>query len=281
MVRRAAVLGSPIAHSLSPVLHTAAYAELGLAAEWEYQRHECGESGLAAFLDGCDASWAGLSLTMPLKRVALALADTVHEPAAAVGGANTLVFRDGRRHAHNTDVAGIVAALREAGTTRVRTATVIGAGATAASALAALRELGATEPHAVTALARYLGRTAELSAAAERMSAVVAFAPLTDIERHLDVDLVVSTVPAGAADHLADVVAAGRAAVFDVVYAPWPTPLAAAAAGAGRTAVGGFEMLLHQAAVQVELMTGAERAPVEAMRAAGLAELRRRAAAPA
>ncbi|NYE46546.1 shikimate dehydrogenase [Spinactinospora alkalitolerans] len=275
-VRRAAVLGSPIAHSLSPVLHSAAYAELGIAREWSYERFECEEAGLAAFLDGCDESWAGLSLTMPLKRLALSLADEVEEPAAAVGGANTMVFRGGRRHAYNTDVAGIVAALREAGVHAVRSAVILGAGATAASALAAVRELGATEPGAVTALARYLGRTAELAEAAERMSAAIGFAPLSEIDTHLDVDLVVSTVPAGAADAYAPAVAASRAAVFDVVYAHWPTALARAVTAAGGTVVGGFPMLLHQAGAQVELMTGRAPAPVAAMRAAGEAELARR-----
>ncbi|GAB3212269.1 shikimate dehydrogenase [Marinactinospora thermotolerans] len=275
-MKRAAVLGSPIAHSLSPVLHRAAYAELGLAGEWTYDRYECAEDGLAAFLEGCDDSWAGLSLTMPLKRVALALADEVEETAAQVGGANTIVFRDGRRHAANTDVTGIVEALREAGVTRVRTATILGAGATAASALAAVRRLGATEPGAVTVLARYLGRTAGISEAAERMGARIAIAPLGGLAAHLDVDLVVSTLPEGAADDFAGEIAASRASVFDVVYASWPTGLARAASAAGRTVVGGFPMLLHQAVAQVELMTGCSPVPVAAMREAGESELHRR-----
>ncbi|MBB6171063.1 shikimate dehydrogenase [Nocardiopsis mwathae] len=282
---RAAVLGSPIEHSLSPVLHTAAYAELGLAGEWSYERFECDEAGLPAFLARCDRTWAGLSLTMPLKRVALELADEVDELAVQVGGANTLVFTAGRVHAWNTDVAGIMAALREAGIDRVRSAAVLGGGATAASAVAALRGLGALDPGAVTVLARDPARAAGVEAAAGRMGLAIGVRPLAEIERHLDVDLVVSTLPAGAADLLVPAVAASRAALFDVVYSPWPTELAravhAAGAGAGqrsgRIAVGGFPMLLHQAAVQVELMTGAERAPVEAMRAAGEAELRRRA----
>ncbi|GAA3967883.1 shikimate dehydrogenase [Thermobifida alba] len=276
-MKRAAVLGSPIAHSLSPVLHTAGYTALGIADRWHYGRHECDERGLAAFLDGCDDSWAGLSLTMPLKKVALTLADEVEETAVEVGGANTIVFRDGRRHAYNTDVAGITEALREAGVRRLDTVTILGAGATAASALAAVRRLGATEPGAVTVLARDLARTGDLAAAAERMSAEVALAPLADIDEHLRVDLVVSTVPAGAADRWAPAVAASSAAVFDVVYAPWPTVLGAAAAGAGSTVIGGFPMLLHQAAAQLTLMTG-RPAPVEAMRVAGEAELARRAA---
>ncbi|ASU84641.1 shikimate dehydrogenase [Nocardiopsis gilva YIM 90087] len=285
---RAAVLGSPIEHSLSPVLHSAAYTGLGLAGEWSYGRFECDEAGLPGFVAGCDATWAGLSLTMPLKKVALELADAADGLAVEVGGANTLVFREGRVHAYNTDVAGIMAALREAGIAEVRSATVLGGGATAASAVAALRGLGARAPGAITVLARDPARAAGVEEAAERMGLRIDARPLSEIEKHVDADLVVSTLPAGAADGLAPVVAAGRAPLFDVVYTPWPTELARAVAegaptdtggpAAGRTVVGGFPMLLHQAAVQVELMTGVEQAPVEAMRAAGEAELRRRAA---
>lgn len=284
---RAAVLGSPIAHSLSPVLHAAAYAELGLADRWHYERHECDERGLPGFLARCAETgtepWAGLSLTMPLKRVAMTLADTVDPIAVQVGGANTMVFGDGLRHAYNTDVDGIVAALREAGITRIRTAAVLGAGATAASALAALRVLGATGEGAVTALVRSLARTGELDAAAKRMSAEITTAELGGrggVDTLLDVDLVVSTLPAGAADRFALAVAKSGAPLFDVVYAPWPTALGTAVAEAGGTVVGGFPMLLHQAARQVELMTGVEHAPVRAMRTAGEAELLRRAQHP-
>ncbi|MEV4258880.1 hypothetical protein AB0J52_37460, partial [Spirillospora sp. NPDC049652] len=126
---RAAVLGSPVAHSLSPVLHRAAYAGLGLDG-WSYDAFEVGEDALEGFLAGLDGSWRGLSLTMPLKRVALSLADSVSELAAKVGGANTLVLRDGRRAADNTDVHGIVTALREAELDGAASALVLGGGAT-------------------------------------------------------------------------------------------------------------------------------------------------------
>ncbi|GAB3450928.1 shikimate dehydrogenase [Streptomonospora sediminis] len=268
-----------MAHSLSPALHTAAYTALGLDGEWSYGRHECGEDELAGFLKGCDQSWAGLSLTMPLKREALRLAGSADAAAREVGGANTLVFGGGGISAFNTDVYGMVAALREAGIERVSTAAVLGGGATAASAVAALRELGATADGAITVLAREPARAAGVVAAAERMSLHIATARLAGIEhdphRHLDVDVVVSTLPAGAGDTFAEPVAGCGAAVFDVVYSPWPTELAGAAQAAGRAVVGGFAMLLHQAARQVELMTGADRAPVAAMRTAGLAELGR------
>ncbi|WP_017595135.1 shikimate dehydrogenase [Nocardiopsis potens] len=272
---RAAVLGSPIAHSLSPVLHGAAYAALGIAGEWSYTAVECDEAGLPGFLAGCGPEWAGLSLTMPLKKAALAAADTADAAAREVGAANTLVFADGGRHAYNTDVAGIVRALAEAGPGEVRSAAVLGGGATAASAVAALHRMGA---ESVTVLARDPARAAGVAEAAERAGARVELAPLAEAERRLGVDLVASTLPAGAADALAPAVAASGAAVFDVVYSPWPSVLARAARAAGRTVVGGFPMLLHQAAVQVELMTGCGRAPVEAMRAAGEAELERRGA---
>ncbi|MFG2090765.1 MULTISPECIES: shikimate dehydrogenase [unclassified Spirillospora] len=277
--RRAAVLGSPIAHSLSPVLHRAAYSEMGLYG-WSYEAVECGEGDLAALLDGLGPGWAGLSLTMPLKRVALDLVDTVSDLAVKVGGVNTIVLRDGRRHGDNTDVHGIVTALTEAG---VKTsgpgggtsALVLGGGATAASALAALAGLGMDE--AVLAV-RNPGRAAGAAEVGERFGLAVRVVTLDSAAAHLPAaELVVSTLPGRAADAFAGPVAASGAALFDVVYAPWPTALAAAVGRAGGTVVGGFGMLLHQAVRQVTLMTGRDDVPVEAMRAAGEAELARRA----
>src|SRR3984957_9643317 len=168
-VRRAAVLGSPIEHSLSPVLHGAAYQALDLHG-WHYDKIECDEPGLSRLVDGMGPEWAGLSLTMPLKRVALTVADEVSPLAEAVGAANTLVFpaagpAAGRR-ADNTDVAGMVSALKEAGLTRVEQAVILGAGGTAQAALAAVRELGHGSPVVVV---RNLDRTGELRETAERL----------------------------------------------------------------------------------------------------------------
>ncbi|NYH50829.1 shikimate dehydrogenase [Nocardiopsis arvandica] len=271
---RAAVLGSPVSHSLSPVLHTAAHTAMGLT-DWSYGMHECGEEDLASFLAGLGGEWAGLSLTMPLKRRALDLADTVTGLARQVGGANTLVRRDGAWEGTNTDVAGIAAALAEAGMGAPRGAVILGAGATAASALAALRRLGLTSP--VTVLARDPARTGEVAEAARRLGHPIGIAPLSELDEYLDVDLVVSSLPSGAADHHAGRLAASRADLFDVVYSPWPTRAATAVAARGGRVVGGFPMLLHQAVEQVRLMTGIEDVPVEAMRRAGEAELARRA----
>ncbi|MFF3668112.1 shikimate dehydrogenase [Microtetraspora malaysiensis] len=270
--RRAAVLGLPIRHSLSPILHRTAYAGLGLSA-WRYDAIECGEDDLAELVAGLGPEWAGLSLTMPLKRVVFPLLDTVSDLAVEVNAVNTVVFRDGRRHGENTDVYGIVRALAEAGVTAPSSASILGGGATAASAIAALRETGLRE---VTLVVREPSRAAETLEVAERLGVMVAVRTFADFDA--DVDLLVSTLPAGAADAVADR-AAGAKAIFDVVYAPWPTTLAGVARERGAVVVGGFPMLLHQAVRQVELMTGRTDVPVEEMRAAGEAEIRRRAAA--
>lgn len=262
--RRAAVLGTPIRHSLSPVLHQAAYAALGLTG-WHYEAIECDEDALAGLVDGLGPQWAGLSLTMPLKRVALAVADDVSALAAAVGAANTLLLgTPGGRRAENTDVAGILAALREGGLERGGTAVVLGAGGTAQAAIAALRDLGQLTP---TVLVRDPARTTELRAAAERLGVrPVIRGGLPDADLPA-ADVIISTLPSGAADPVRPRHWEPGTVVLDVVYAPWPTPFAAAAQAGGCRVVSGLAVLLHQAAAQVDLMTGLD-APVPAMRAA-------------
>ena len=220
---------------------------------------DVGEAELPAFLDSLGPDWAGLSLTMPLKQVVLPLLTSCSPLAVAVGAANTVLLRDGERAGHNTDVAGIVAALREGGVDRASSAVVVGGGATAASALAALTELGCSTP---TVLVRSPSRTGPLLEAASRLGVT----PSVEVLRQSlpGSDVVVSTVPAGA-DALVPPSSPG--VLLDVVYDPWPTPLASSWASAGGAVVDGAVMLLHQAAAQVELMTGLP-APVEAMRAA-------------
>jgi shikimate dehydrogenase len=266
--RRCAVLGSPVAHSLSPVLHRAAYEALGLAG-WEYTAVECDEAGLPGFLEGLDDSWAGLSLTMPLKRVVLPLCDEVSEGAAAVGAVNTLVLRDGRRRGDNTDVPGLAGVLTDAGCGRGDGALVLGGGATACSALAALAALGAGT---ATLAVRDAGRAAGAVEVGRRLGLRVEVTGLSTVDLRA-APLVVSTLPAGAGDPLAAELG-GRPVgpLVDVVYAPWPTPLARAWKAAGGRVVGGLEMLVRQAALQVTLFTG-QTAPVDAMRRAGEAAL--------
>jgi shikimate dehydrogenase len=269
--RRAAVLGSPIAHSLSPALHRAAHAALGLHA-WSYDRFEVDEAALPGFVEGLDpATWAGLSLTMPLKRAVIPLLDAIGPAAASVEAVNTLVIgADGRRTGENTDIPGMVAALAERGVTSVPSAAVLGAGATASSALAALARVCEGE---VTAYVRGPERAAQMRQWGERLGVPVAVAPWQDAARALAAPLVVATTPAGAADALAAAVPAAPGTLFDVLYDPWPTPLAAAWSARGGAVVGGLDLLVHQAVLQVELMTGRSPAPLAAMRAAGEAAL--------
>ena len=275
---KAAVLGKPIVHSLSPVLHRAAYEALSFD-DWTYELVECDSDGLAAYVRSRGPEWAGLSLTMPLKRTVLPLLDHVDHLAAATGGANTVVFRPEGRYGYNTDVQGIVDALTEAGAPAPGSVTILGAGATACSALAAVGELGAAGADIV---ARDSSRAADVLATADRLGLKVRLRPWADPGKGAAPlpDLLISTVPAGAADDFAErfrLTHQPPRAVLDVVYHPWPTPLAQAAAAAGSVVVSGYAMLLHQAAAQVELMTG-KPAPLEAMREAGEQELARRAA---
>jgi shikimate dehydrogenase len=277
--RGAAVLGSPIAHSLSPVLHRAAYDALGLS-DWTYDAIECDESSLQDALSRLERlGRAGASLTMPLKRAVLAMVARSDRLVADVGACNTVLFGgvDGDWYGANTDVPGMVAALRGVGGVAgragdVRSAMVLGGGATAASAIAALAELGVVE---VAAYLRRPEAAGELVAVAERVGvpapSIAAFAEAGP--RLGEAELVVSTTPAGAADELVtDLPGRVAGVLFDVVYAPWPTVLAQAWSARGGTVVGGLELLVEQAALQVELMTG-RTPPVDAMRAAGTAAL--------
>ncbi|MFI9785423.1 shikimate dehydrogenase [Kitasatospora sp. NPDC051984] len=267
---RAAVLGSPIAHSLSPVLHRAGYAALGLDG-WRYDRYEIDEAGLEAFVTGLDANWAGLSLTMPLKRAILPLLDTVSDTARAVDAVNTVVFGpDGRRHGDNTDVPGLVNALRERGVERVESAAVLGAGATASSALAALGQISDGD---VTVYVRSAERAAEMRELGEKLGVAVRIADWADGAQALAGPLTVSTTPVGATDGFAAQLTGTPGVLFDVLYHPWPTALAAACQERGGTVLGGLDLLVHQAVLQFERFTGVERGPLAEMRAAGEAAL--------
>lgn len=276
MSRRAAVLGHPIAHSLSPVLHRAAYAALGLDG-WRYEAIDVTEEQLPAFVRGLDSSWAGLSLTMPLKQTVIGLLDHVEPLAEVVGAVNTVLVQASGSSpvltGANTDVHGLVAALGEGlGSTAPvagRTAAVIGAGATAASTLAALAQLGCASP---VVHVRAVARSGALLRAAHRMGVEPVVRTLeTAASTMVRADVVVSTLPPHAADDLAaELTALGTRPVgvlLDVAYDPRPTALQLAWTALGGTAVPGERMLLHQAVEQVRLMTG-RPGPVEAMSAA-------------
>ena len=259
--RRCAVAGSPIAHSLSPALHHAAYAHLGF--DWEYGRHELVADQLAEFVAGCDSSWRGLSMTMPLKVAALELGE-VDEVARLAMAANTLVFgTDGVRRVYNTDVGGLVNALTAAGLAGAQTAVLLGAGATARSTVVSLARLGVRR---ITVVARTPAKAVPLISLAESLGVQLTAQPWADPV--VVSDLLISTAAAGAVDDRADEWVGGSAAVFDVVYDPWPTALAQAGVDQGRVVLSGLDLLVHQAVLQVELMTGAT-VPAEVLYEAG------------
>lgn len=266
--RKAGVLGSPVAHSLSPVLHNAAYAALGLTG-WTFDRIECDAQTLPGLVTASASEWVGYAVTMPGKRAALAMADVVTERAAAVGAANTLLRIEDGWQADCTDVSGVTGALRAAGgyqPTPGATALVLGAGGTASAALAGLADLDVRE---VTMVVREPARATEAGATAERLGITL------DVRRWAETDIgtlaagcavLISTVPAeAAARHAAELALAP--CLLDVIYHPWPTPVANAVAARGGRLATGLDMLLHQAFGQVEQFTG-QPAPREAMRAA-------------
>ena len=258
---RAAVLGRPVTHSLSPLLHRAAYAALGLTG-WTYDALDLGPEDLPVLLAGLGPEWRGFSVTMPCKQAAVAAADDVEPLPRLLGAANTLVHTDAGWRAENTDVHGVGMALQTGGVERVAHAALIGAGGTAAAAAVALAELGAEsvdvlvrEPSRAADVVRVLG-VLGVEATVRRIEVGTVEAPV-----------VVSTVPIGAHRDLAGLSWRAGQTVLDVLYAPWPTPVAAAAGRVGATVISGIEVLFWQATVQVELMTG-QPAPIGAMRAA-------------
>ncbi len=262
---KAAVLGSPVSHSLSPVLHNAAYAALELNNT--YEAIETTQSELGSFLAGVDGDWLGVSLTMPLKEVAFDFADTCDDLSKVTGAINTLVFRDGIR-AFNTDVLGIIDALNEAGVEKVGTAVIFGSGATARSSIAAFHKLGAKE---VSCVARNISDVKRMATMATELGLNFTHAQLDD-SGWLHADVVVNTTPVGVMDNSAREVISPKGLLLDVVYNPWPTQLAASWSVNGGVIVSGLSMLLHQAGHQVSLMTG-KQAPLAQMREALNVEL--------
>ena len=262
---KAAVLGSPVGHSLSPILHNAAYQALEL--DHTYCAIETTESELGKFLDKVDSSWLGVSLTMPLKEVAFDFAEVCDELALRTGAINTLVFGN-KIQASNTDVLGLVDAIGETQAKDVTTGVIIGSGATARSALVALHKLGASH---VNCVARNEPDIERLSNLASELGVSFQRQVLAN-SNWLTAEVVINTTPMGVMDADAREVSAPIGLLLDVVYNPWPTQLAASWAVNGGTIVSGLSMLLHQAGHQVTLMTG-QPAPLMQMREALNAEL--------
>jgi shikimate dehydrogenase len=262
-VRRAGVAGSPVAHSLSPVLHDAAYRALGLTG-WTYERIEADAAALPALVSSLDESWAGLSVTMPGKQAALSVATDATARAVAVGAANTLVHRDSGWRADCTDVDGVVGALRAVGFTGTGYGVVLGAGGTACAAIAGLADLGVDRAYVV---ARDPVRAESAVRCGSKLGMpvdVVRWASASWEELARGSAVVISTTPSAGVEPLAHALALAPC-VLDVIYHPWPTKLAAAVVARDGLVATGLDMLLHQAFGQVEQFTG-QPAPRAAMR---------------
>ncbi|WP_243770356.1 shikimate dehydrogenase [Amycolatopsis acidicola] len=260
------MLGKPVEHSLSPVLHQAAYAALGLSG-WSYERIEMDAAGLPEFVAGLGPEWAGLSVTMPGKRAALEFAAAAAPRAVAAGAANTLVRKESGWFADCTDVDGVTGALRAAGGFRAEpgsTGVILGAGGTAAAAVVAFAGLGVARARLVVRDPARAGETLEAARRAGVETEVLTWAEVDFGKVVSDASVLVSTVPpAAVAEHAGELAAAE--CVLDVIYHPWPTPLAEAVAARGGRIATGLDMLLHQAFGQVEQFTG-QPAPREPMR---------------
>jgi len=266
-----AVWGDPIEHSRSPRLHAAAYDVLGLP--WTYGRRRVDAAEFADALAGLGPQWRGLSCTMPLKEVAFRAAVVRDRRAELTGSVNTLLLGADGPVGANTDVGGLVEAMREHGVDELETARILGAGRTAASALVALTELDARVVHVHARRAEAITPLVELGA---ELGVRVVPHPLTGSADAVDVT--VATLPGGTelSDAVTHALAQAGGLLLDAAYDPWPSSLASAWERAGRTAVSGLSMLLHQAVLQVRLfVTGStedalpdEAAVVAAMRRA-------------
>jgi shikimate dehydrogenase len=261
MSLRAAVLGHPVSHSKSPALHLAAYGKLGI--DISYTAVDLTEEALPQFMREVRSQigWRGLSVTMPLKTAMVSEVDDIRGVAGVLGVVNTVAFEEAgntvRSVGYNTDVAGIVNAVRNAGVASAPAAVVLGGGGTAASALAALKDLGTDYAQVFV---RDTGRAAEARAAAAVVGLTVDVRPMPEAAvPTASADVVISTLPPRAADGLASELAGMQArtagVLLDVAYDPWPSRIASVWQDGGGSVVPGLEMLLYQAVEQVRLFS--------------------------
>jgi len=273
MLRKLAVLGSPIEHSKSPAIHTAAYRVLGL--NWEYEKIEVRKGGLKPFVEALTPDWLGLSITMPLKEEAARFAESLNPAAELTEAVNTLVRTETGWAGYNTDVFGIAQALRLAGISKPASVLIIGSGATATSAVTAIGEMNSDAQ--ILVYARNPKTRGELVSFAKSLG-LKAKSARSIKSTGKKVALTIATLPGGALDEEAaklarkNFVPAG--ALLDVAYSPWPSAFAGVWHSAHKPIISGLEMLLWQAISQIRIFQNGspdqpllnEVAVVEAMR---------------
>lgn len=245
---KAAVLGFPIAHSLSPVLHTKAFDLLGVAGS--YEAIEVASGGLADFLKSQGANYDYLSLTMPLKEEVLVIAEssgiTVDELALRIQSVNTLVRKGSSWSATSTDGSGFVKALANAGYDHFNSVLILGAGGTARAVAGALDEIA----DSVAIMGRSVRRNVGIAACFTKLAPeFISWDDQIDLRNF---DLIVNTTPSGAADLVAENIPFKvEGLLFDVLYKPWPTLLARRWSDAGGKVISGLELLLYQGIDQI------------------------------
>jgi shikimate dehydrogenase len=241
----AAVLGSPIQHSLSPLLHSVAYELLGL--DGKYEAIEVGSGDLADFLASTDKNC--LSLTMPLKEEALNLAHDSSDLSKRISSGNTLVLKNGKWHLTTTDVAGFEFSLESHDIHSLDSVLILGAGATARAAISYLSSIS----QRIQVVSRNVSREKKMNLAS---SIDVEYLPWEPTKRINDVDLVVNTAPGDAADIFLPSIESPRGTLFEVLYHPWPTPISRTWLSGQNKVVDGLELLIHQAISQIEGFSG-------------------------
>lgn len=251
---RFAVIGSPISHSRSPKIHRAAYEVLGM--DWSYEAFDVSESEFEAFLNRLDSQWRGLSVTMPLKRLAYQHSFEHDEYASQTGVVNTLLRAEAGWSGFNTDVAGAIAVIRAMKLPVQESAVVLGAGATALSVLVALDHLGFTR---VTVCARRAEQLAAAESFAKPLSLTfdtVQFQPGHALftAEHSAGDVLVNTLPGEVSATLGiESIDTESTALFDINYEPWPTQLSQLWQSQGGLNADGLDLLVEQALRQIRI----------------------------
>lgn len=261
-MKHAGVAGYPIEHSLSPLIHKAGYKAVGL--DWNYEKYLLKAEELLDFVSSRDKDLVGLSLTMPLKEKAIEVSDVVTDMAKKVNSANTLIFKDGKIYSGNTDIYGIVQALKTNKKLDLSSPAIIGSGATARSAVFALKNLGAKSVMVCARNESTLNQVVDLAKALGLTSHLVGW---SDLAKAMNASTLISTLPSQAMDKFAALGPENPGTLLDIAYEPWPSKVALEWIFRRGFVVSGLEMLLHQACMQFELMTGL-KAPITQMRQA-------------
>ena len=245
----AAVLGSPISHSLSPQLHMSAYKHLDISGN--YGSFDVPAGSLRDFLKDKASGWTGFSLTMPLKEEVLSVAEVIDPLVQRIQSGNTLVRQGDLWSLHSTDVRGFQSAWGYQNPSKPKSVLIVGSGATARAAAAAFDDTDT----AISVIHRNTERERSMRASVNLSS--IKFLPWQFSNDFYESDLVINTTPKAALDSFAEEIShKPKGTFFDVIYNPWPTQFANAWANSGSTVISGLDLLIAQGIEQIKLFSG-------------------------